>query len=79
MGIYHGLDDFSLLPFAVVTSGTFDGVHVGHQQILTRLKEIANRTHGETVLMNSFLFGLTISLNVSFIVYFSIFFKLVNE
>src|SRR5690554_792694 len=36
---------------AVVTSGTFDGVHVGHQKILERLKEIASRTEGESVVI----------------------------
>ena len=36
---------------AVVTTGTFDGVHVGHQTIINRLKEIALRIGGETVLM----------------------------
>jgi riboflavin kinase / FMN adenylyltransferase len=36
---------------AVVTSGTFDGVHVGHQKILERLKEIAARMGGETVVI----------------------------
>jgi riboflavin kinase/FMN adenylyltransferase len=51
MKIYHGLDDFSKLNFAVVTSGTFDGVHVGHQKILTRLHEISDRHHGETVVI----------------------------
>jgi riboflavin kinase/FMN adenylyltransferase len=51
MKIYHGLDDFSKLSFAVVTSGTFDGVHVGHQKILNRLKEIASRDDGETVVI----------------------------
>lgn len=51
MKIYHGLDDFILLPYAVVTSGTFDGVHVGHQQILNRLQEIASRNNGETVVI----------------------------
>lgn len=51
MKIYHGLDDFNRLPCAVVTSGTFDGVHVGHQKILSKLREIAARSHGETVVI----------------------------
>lgn len=51
MKIYYAIDDFSPLPNAVVTSGTFDGVHLGHQKILTRLKEIAGRTDGETVVI----------------------------
>jgi riboflavin kinase/FMN adenylyltransferase len=51
MKIYHHLDDFSPLPSAVVTSGTFDGVHLGHQKILTRLKEVAQKFNGETVVL----------------------------
>jgi riboflavin kinase / FMN adenylyltransferase len=51
MKIYHGIDDFVRLPMAVVTSGTFDGVHVGHQKILTRLKEVAKISNGETVVI----------------------------
>jgi len=51
MKIYHGIDDFSKLNNAVVTSGTFDGVHVGHQRILSRLKEIAEKYNGETVVI----------------------------
>lgn len=51
MKIYHGLDDFSRLACAVVTSGTFDGVHVGHQKILSRLGEIARKSNGETVVI----------------------------
>jgi riboflavin kinase/FMN adenylyltransferase len=51
MKIYYHLDDFSRLPYAVVTSGTFDGVHLGHQRILTRIKEIAQKHGGETVVI----------------------------
>ncbi|MEJ7646900.1 MAG: bifunctional riboflavin kinase/FAD synthetase [Chryseolinea sp.] len=51
MKIYHGIDDFLRLEYAVVTSGTFDGVHVGHQKILSRLSETALKNGGETVVI----------------------------
>lgn len=51
MKIYHGIDDFSPLECAVVTSGTFDGVHVGHQKIFSRIREIASRNSGESVVI----------------------------
>lgn len=51
MKIYHGIDDFTPLQYAVVTSGTFDGVHVGHQKIFSRLREVASRNFGETVVI----------------------------
>lgn len=37
--------------FPVVTMGTFDGVHKGHKVIINRLKEIAKRYNGESVLL----------------------------
>ncbi|MEQ8361445.1 MAG: bifunctional riboflavin kinase/FAD synthetase [Cyclobacteriaceae bacterium] len=51
MKIYHSIDDFPKLNNAVVTSGTYDGVHIGHQRILERLKEIAQKYKGETVVI----------------------------
>ncbi|WP_075351304.1 bifunctional riboflavin kinase/FAD synthetase [Algoriphagus marinus] len=51
MKIYEGLADFPKLKNAVVTSGTFDGVHLGHQKILQRIREIAKSIDGETVLI----------------------------
>jgi riboflavin kinase / FMN adenylyltransferase len=36
---------------AVVTTGSFDGVHIGHKVILQRLKKLAMETGGETVLI----------------------------
>ncbi len=51
MKVYFGIQEFTKLPNAVVTSGTFDGVHLGHQKILQRLKEVAAKTAGETVVI----------------------------
>lgn len=51
MKIYNGVNEFKKLNCAVVTSGTFDGVHVGHQKIISRLQEIARNNGGETVLI----------------------------
>lgn len=51
MIIYRGLTDIQPLPNAVVTSGTFDGVHRGHQTILSRLTEVAKLSGGESVLI----------------------------
>ncbi|MEB2784178.1 bifunctional riboflavin kinase/FAD synthetase [Algoriphagus persicinus] len=51
MKIYEGLSDFPKLSNAVVTSGTFDGVHLGHQKILHRIRELARSINGETVLI----------------------------
>ena len=39
---------------AVITTGTFDGVHEGHQVIINQLKNIANKIGGETVLLTFF-------------------------
>jgi riboflavin kinase/FMN adenylyltransferase len=51
MKIYHGINNFKRLDHAVVTSGTFDGVHKGHQKILKRLVEVAHKEGGESVLI----------------------------
>ncbi|MCU0355782.1 MAG: bifunctional riboflavin kinase/FAD synthetase [Cytophagales bacterium] len=51
MNVYRSLDEFHKLPNAVVTSGTFDGVHRGHQVILARLREVARATGGESVVI----------------------------
>lgn len=51
MQIYYSIDDFKPVKNAVVTSGTFDGVHVGHKKILSRLTEVARKSEGETVVI----------------------------
>ncbi len=54
MKIYHHIDDFERLENAVVTIGTFDGVHQGHRKIIAGIKELAQSTGGETVLLTFF-------------------------
>jgi riboflavin kinase/FMN adenylyltransferase len=51
MQIHEGLADFPPISYAVVTSGTFDGIHLGHQKILSRLRYLAQENKGETVLL----------------------------
>ncbi|GAB3656282.1 bifunctional riboflavin kinase/FAD synthetase [Echinicola sediminis] len=51
MKIYEGLDHFEPVKNTVVTSGTFDGVHLGHKKILARIRDIAQQMQGETVLI----------------------------
>lgn len=52
--IYHHLSEFKKLANAVVTIGTFDGVHFGHQKIVKRLCELAKSTGGESVILTFF-------------------------
>ncbi|HLQ99341.1 MAG TPA: bifunctional riboflavin kinase/FAD synthetase [Sphingobacterium sp.] len=51
MKIYKSLEEFYSKGNSIVTIGTFDGVHVGHQKILNSLKEMAIKYDGETVLL----------------------------
>ena len=52
--VYKGLDEFEKLESAIVTTGTFDGVHQGHRKILNRLIEVAKKNKGESVLLTFF-------------------------
>ncbi|TCC86629.1 bifunctional riboflavin kinase/FAD synthetase [Pedobacter frigiditerrae] len=54
MKIYNQLSEFKKLNNAVVTIGTFDGVHYGHQKIIKRLCELAKSTGGESVILTFF-------------------------
>lgn len=51
MKVYTDIIDFKNVKNAVVTTGTFDGVHLGHQKIISRLKNVAKENDGETVLL----------------------------
>lgn len=51
MKVYHSIEAFEPVSCAVVTTGTFDGVHVGHRKIIRRLNEVAAQHGGESVLL----------------------------
>lgn len=51
MQVHRNLDQLPPFRRAVVTIGTFDGVHQGHRLIIRHLKEEAARIGGETVLI----------------------------
>jgi riboflavin kinase/FMN adenylyltransferase len=51
MQVHHNLDQLPVFKNAVITIGTFDGVHKGHIQIIDRLKLEAKQRNGETVIV----------------------------
>ena len=51
MKIFNNFDQAGSIRNAVVTTGSFDGVHIGHKVIIQRLKNLARETGGETVLI----------------------------
>ena len=52
MHIHHDFSSLQHVRNAVVTIGTFDGVHLGHAALLKRVSEIAKEVGGETVLLS---------------------------
>ena len=51
MKVTYGLENFQTLSCAVATTGTFDGVHLGHRKILSQLVSKAQEEGGESVLL----------------------------
>ena len=54
MKIFQDLTAINSIPNPVLTIGTFDGVHVGHQKILQQVKKEAEKIGGESVLFTFF-------------------------
>ncbi|MEI6822283.1 MAG: riboflavin biosynthesis protein RibF, partial [Bacteroidota bacterium] len=51
MKIFRTLEEIKDIKNAVVTTGSFDGVHVGHKVIINRLNKLAKDINGESVLI----------------------------
>ena len=51
MQIHYDIDRLPMFRNAVVTIGTFDGVHAGHRQIIKELREEAESINGESVII----------------------------
>jgi riboflavin kinase/FMN adenylyltransferase len=51
MRIFRSFEEAVNIRNPVVTTGSFDGVHIGHKTILDRLKILAERYDGESVLI----------------------------
>jgi riboflavin kinase/FMN adenylyltransferase len=51
MQVHHHIEDLPEFNKAVITIGTFDGVHKGHRQLIQKLTEEAKKAGGETVII----------------------------
>jgi len=51
MQVHRDIDSLPFFRNAVITIGTFDGVHAGHRQIINKLKTEALKINGETVII----------------------------
>lgn len=54
MKTHHSISSFTSKNKTVVTIGTFDGVHIGHQKILTKITQIAREENYESVVLTFF-------------------------
>ncbi len=54
MKTIHGIENFPAIEGSIVTIGTFDGVHLGHQQILEQLINTSQQSKLKSVLLTFF-------------------------
>lgn len=51
MEVIYDIDSFPEKEGCIVTTGTFDGVHIGHRKIISKLKEIAKAENKKSVII----------------------------
>lgn len=51
MRVFRNLNQLPPFKNSVITIGTFDGVHKGHQKIISRINRIAAETNGESIII----------------------------
>lgn len=54
MKIFHSIDSFQSAKKTIITIGTFDGVHIGHQKIVKKLLENAKNRNVESAILTFF-------------------------
>ena len=54
MKTIHGIENFPADEASIVTVGTFDGVHLGHQQIIKQLNDTSRKSKLKSVLLTFF-------------------------
>lgn len=51
MKVHYDLKQLPPFKNAVITTGAFDGVHIGHLQIINNIKQIAKQVNGESIII----------------------------
>ena len=51
MRVFRDLQNLPAFKNAVITIGTFDGVHLGHQKLISRINELAAQYDGESIIV----------------------------
>lgn len=54
MKIFHSINDFSSTKKTILTLGTFDGVHIGHEKILKKITQNTENEKYESVVLTFF-------------------------
>jgi riboflavin kinase / FMN adenylyltransferase len=49
--IHDNITQLPAINHPIITVGTFDGVHIGHQRIIQRINQLAQEVNGESVLL----------------------------